>query len=299
MNSPFETPPPDALSVNAERPLSINYKSNKTPQAYANKATQEAIPAFVANGALGFSYYDKEGATRHPLQDFTFVLLEVYAGIAGYDDKNKISYWSSRAKDTRKDPITVWASTNKANPILSGLYEKGGFIGKYQLPAGAGYRKFVQAYCIELDRLVEIELTASSERGMQKAVALSMRSDNWKKVYVQGLPDNDHLWGFKLTGYARETKEGDEYQGHGELYFSPVFHAGILSPVNQKEMHAKCSAMQDQVRSNYAANRAKYDGPVAEQAPISEPSATPYQPAAAPPATTAPASVPYPDDLPF
>jgi hypothetical protein len=133
---------------------------------------------------------------------------------------------------------------------------------KEQLPKAANYAKFVKAYCVQLDRVIELKLIASSERGMQKAIAAAEastgRKSNWEKVFILSLPDNDHLWGFHLTGYARETKEGEDYAGRGELYISPVFHAGILNPTKQAETWAKCRELQDAERAAHEAYRAKY-----------------------------------------
>ena len=265
MNNYFDAPPEGALQTAHERALSVDYKANKTPEAYAHLAQGDALKEFVKNGALGFSYFDKENNKRIPLPEMTFVILEVYAGVSGYDGDNRISYWSNRAKDTRKEPLTVFAS-NHNGPICSGLYQS----FKEQLPKSANYAKFVKAYCVQLDRVIELKLTASSERGMQKAIAAAEastgRMSNWEKVFILSLPDNDHLWGFHLTGYSRETKEGEDYAGRGELYISPVFHAGTVNPVKQPDLHAKCVQLQNAERASHEAYKAKYahaDAPVA------------------------------------
>lgn len=257
MNEFFDAPPEGALQTPHERALSIEYKANKTPEAYAHLAQGAALADYVKNGALGFSYFDKEANKRVPLPELTFVVMEAYAGVAGFDGENRISYWSNRAKDTRKEPLAVFAS-NHSGPICSGLYQ----TIKEQLPKAANYTKFVKAYCVQLDRVIELKLTASAERGMQKAIAAAEltagRRRKWESVFVLSLPDNDHLWGFHLTGYARETKEGEDYTGKGELYLAPVFHAGILNPVKQKDMWQKCRELQDSERAAHEAYRAKY-----------------------------------------
>ena len=261
MNDIFDAPPAGALQTAHERALSIDYKANKTPEAYAHLAQGDALKEFVKNGALGFSYFDKENNKRIPLPEMTFIILEVYAGVSGYDGDNRISYWSNRAKDTRKEALTVFAS-NHNGPILSGIYQQD---IKGKLPDAASYTKFVRAYSTQLDRIIELKLTASSERGMQKAIAAAEastgRKSNWEQVCRLSLPDNDHLWGFHLTGYARETKSGEDYAGRGELYISPVFHAGILNPTKQAEMWSKCRELQEAERAAHEAYKTRYQQP--------------------------------------
>lgn len=309
MNEFFDAPPEGALQTPHERALSIEYKANKTPEAYAHLAQGAALADYVKNGALGFSYFDKEANKRRSISELTFVVLEAYAGVAGFDGENRISYWSNRAKDTRKEPLTVFAS-NHTGPICSGLYQ----TIKDQLPKAANYTKFVKAYCVQLDRVIELKLTASAERGMQKAIAAAEltagRKRKWESVFVLSLPDNDHLWGFHLTGYARETKEGEDYAGKGELYLAPVFHAGILNPVKQAATWQKCRELQDAERASHEAYRAKYqqaETVTATDAPQAEykaaPANDPNFPSNAPPINTyVTANHEQPDellDLPF
>ena len=98
------------------------------------------------------------------------------------------------------------------------------------------------------------------------AVAATGAAKSWEKVFILGIADNDHFWGFHLTGYNRETKDGEAYAGKGELYFSPVFHAGTVNPVKQPDLHAKCVQLQNAERASHEAYKAKYahaDVPVA------------------------------------
>lgn len=259
MNHIFDVPPEGALQTTSpERALKIEYRAMKTPQAFADKATPQAFADYLKNGSLGFQYYDKEVKQRVILPEFTFVLLETYAGIEGYNDVDGTTYWSNRAKDTRKESLTVFAS-NHQGPICGGLYQQ----IKADLPPAAKYTKYARAYCAQLDKVVEIKLTASVERGMQKGIEAAEHKagrtkSKWENVFVLGLPDNDHLWGFHLTGYNRETKEGQDYAGKGELYIAPVFHAGVLNPTKQPELWNKCREYQESERAAHEQYRARY-----------------------------------------
>jgi hypothetical protein len=280
MNNPFDAPPEGALAQHNERAISVQYKANKTPENYAETATDAALPTFVANGALGFQYYDKEQKKKVPIPEFTFVVLDIYVGVSGYHEASRISYWSNRVTDSRTEPITVFQSGTQG-PIFSGIYQVDIKPRLAEFP-GASYTKFVKAYCVQLDKVVEIELTVSAERGMQKGIAKAeiaagrLKFD-WQKAYILSLAANDHLWGFHLIGYQRETKQGDPYAGKGELYFSPDFHCGIVNPVKQPALYAKCSELQDRERAAHEAYKARYSAPaqVVEQVPRTEPMPAP------------------------
>lgn len=304
-NNPFDAPPEGALAQPSERAISVKYKANKTPQNYAHMTDGQPLDTHVQNGALGFQYYDKEAKKSVPLPEFTFVVLDVYAGISGYNPDTKISYWSNRVTDTRTDELVVYQS-GVQGPIAKGIYQN----IKSQIPDGAGYTKFVKAYCVQLDKVIEIELTASAERGMQKGIAKAeiaagRTKFDWQKAFIIGLASNDHLWGFHLIGYQRETKQGDPYAGQGELYFSPDFHCGIVNPVKQPDLHAKCSALQDEERAAHEAYKARLNaGSPATATDTTTANDTPIVPVPAPAATKSTENLPTAemdttDDLPF
>jgi len=265
MTNYFDAPPEGALAVTFERPLSVEYRACKIAEVTAKYATDAELPGYVDECKLGFQFYDKDLKTKIPLSEFTFVILATYSGVSGYDAESKTDYWSNRVQNSRNEEMIVYRSGDKA-PFAKGFYGKGGYVGAAKLPAAAHYTKFVRAYCIQLDRVIEIALNASAERGMQKAVAATGAAKSWEKVFILGIADNDHFWGFHLTGYNRETKDGETYAGKGELYFSPVFHAGNVNPVKQPDLHAKCVQLQNAERASHEAYKAKYahaDAPVA------------------------------------
>lgn len=309
MQNPFDAPPEGAVANPIERPLAVEYKTNKTPAAYADKATPGAIPSFVQNLALGFMYYDKEQGKRVSLPELTFVVLEVYAGISGYDETSGTSYWSNRAKDTRTDELLVYAAAG--SPILRGLYAD----IKPSLPTAAKYTKFVRAYCVQTGSVIEIKLNASAERGMQKGIeaaehAAGRPKFKWESVFILDLAQNDHLWGFHLNGYRKTTKEGADYAGNGEVYFEPVFHAGLVSPDGKnRELWEKCRALQEEQRTahelykqrNAAKATAEAAAPVAtvQAAAATHTPQAPYTPASGPINTNVTANHGTDDDLPF
>ena len=290
--NPFDAPPAGATPLSGyDRPLSIEYRSGKIPQGLAGATTSEWMQTEKAEGRLGLVYYDKEQEVRRTLPAMTFILLEVYAGVSGYDKENKIKYWSNRVKDTRFEPMRIYCSASKG-PIAVGLYA----ALKNTMPADAKpyakYHKFAVAYCRELDKVVEIEMSAQFEFAMQKGIAradaATGRKTNWEKVFTLGLCDNDHIWGFYWSGeFTRAGAKGEDYDGKGDLYFQPVVAAGLVTPTKYPDIHAKCVDLQMQERERYKAFKAK---DAAEQA---------AQAAPAPQQEAAPAPPDLNDDLPF
>lgn len=266
MNDFLDAPPEGAVPTASESALRVQYKAHKTPKAYAAMANETTISEAILEGHLGFLYYSKEEKRNVPIPDFTFIVLEVYAGISGFNEKTKTSYWSNRVLNSATEEMIVFESGPQK--ITSGLYQ----TIKPSLPEGANYAKFVKAYCIQLDRVVEIQLTKSSERGMQKAVSAAEsaagRNTDWKKVFILGLARNDHFWGFHLKGYLKETREGEVYAGEGELYFAPDFRAGIVNPVKSPDLYAKCVSLQNAERAAHERYKEKYRS---EQEPTSAP----------------------------
>lgn len=305
MENFFEAPPEGTLQIGYERPLKIEYKSMKIPDTFAKDVNGEKLAEFATSGKVGFSYYVKETGETVSMSAFSFVILEGYAGVSGRDFDQKISYWSNRVKDSRHEEMVVFAS-NHEGIMFCGKYGKGGFIGSEKLPNSATYTKFIRAYCLEMDKVVEIELTAAAERGMQKAVAEAdaangKKKADWQKVFVLSLADNDHLWGFALNGYTRDDKEGNEYAGKGDLYFAPAFRCGIVNPAKQPALDEKCYVLRQAELKSHRDYQAKYATAV-----TTEPTPTPeMKPAIYPaPAYTsrqepAPQPVTVTDDLPF
>lgn len=257
MNNIFDAPPEGALVTNHERPLSVEYKSGKIPHDFAKSITPEWIADKAAAAEIGFYYYNSEAKQNVPISDLTFIVLEVYSGASGWDNENKTAYWSNRVRDTRSEDLRIMGSGSKS-PLAVGRWT----AIKASLPDAVKYSKFVIAYCLQMDKVMEIKLSAAAERGLQKAVAAAEmsvgRSTDWHKVFTLALAQSDHFWGFHLKGYFRSDKEGNEHAGKTDLYLEPTFYAGVLSPVNQAELHEKCCRLQQQERDRHEEYRKRY-----------------------------------------
>lgn len=253
-----------------DRAPGVEYKNTKGISAdFAKEVNAAWIKEKFGEGRFGFGYYDKEQSKNIPLPELTFVVLDVYAGVSGYNDGNGERIWSNRAKDTRTDTLVVFSNLSNGQ-IAKGLYRE----IKSELPKGAKYTKFVKAYCIQLEKVVEIKLSGMVEKAMQKAVALTESKEEkrkrWDKVFILGLADNDHLWGFHLKGHTTVDIKGNEYKNEGDLFFSPVFHCGVVNPDKQPDLHKICVEAQNAERVLHEQYKAKYAAQVVEEAPPSE-----------------------------
>ena len=254
----FLTPPPeDAVeTIQTVKYIDVDYSAMKTPATYAKAVTPELMQDAQLNCKLGFHYYDKEIKKKMPLQPFTFFVLEVYSGLTGAEmdaGSNEFNnFWSNRVRDTRAQPYTLYVNGSKTefSGLWSDIYDK--VVAKYK---GVRNARCLIAYCLELDALVEIPLTATAERGVKKAIANSQKAKkiDWKKVSLYNLAENDHIWGFRLKGFEKENEKGEAYAGTGDLFFAPDFDCGILQPIGDAAgLHAKCVEFQSEIRAIYA-----------------------------------------------
>lgn len=248
----FLTAPPEGAldTAELEHLQQVNYKSGKTPEKYVQNAT-ESLNDDVLAGRVGFYIYDREDRQQKTIINPAFVIVGTYAGIDGFDGETR--YWSNRVKDTRYDEMRVFSSVyfswngdkKTYKPIAEGRYE----TLKGKLPQGAKFTIFLVAMLVPSGEVVEIKTTASVTRGLENA----LKDTGQKRTFLLGLSDNDHIWGFRQTGFAPITKEGEPYAGKGEMFWSPVFQAGIVSPDKSADLHTKACQAQEAEQRRHAA----------------------------------------------
>ena len=108
----FDAPPEGATGSgfgSFERPVTVNYKSGKTPKEYVQLAADN-LEKHIAEGVVGFYTYNGKDNPKTLYPKFSFVLLAAYAGISGKD--GDVAYWSNRSTDTRVEPLSVFASNS-------------------------------------------------------------------------------------------------------------------------------------------------------------------------------------------
>lgn len=303
--NPFDVPPEGAIPAQAIEFLRVEYAALKTPEAYANQANSAVLSENEAKGKLGFSYWDKEAAARVAINPFTFVVLEVYSIISGSVQEANgdwTQFYSNRIKDSRTEEFLVW--NGGRDPIAKGIYSN----IKNSLPKGAGFHVNLIAWCVELGRLIEIKTTAGVSRQIQRAIseaeARAGRKRNPERISLFGLADTELFWGFQFKAYLKQDKDGNEYNGKGELYFAPEFYAGTIqanSGTQYAALYAICKEQRDAIRAAYEdrkkrfANKPDQEVKQEEQIPIQDGNLFPTE---EPEAPSQWAGTGY-DDLPF
>ena len=119
-----------------------------------------------------------------------------------------------------------------------------------------------------------------------------------------GLADTELFWGFQFKAYLKQDKDGNEYNGKGELYFAPEFYAGTIqanSGTQYAALYAICKEQRDAIRAAYEdrkkrfANKPDQEVKQEEQIPIQDGNLFPTE---EPEAPSQWAGTGY-DDLPF
>jgi hypothetical protein len=259
MNEFFTAPPEGAeIPTQSEKMLFLNvdWKSQKVAQSWVSALNETIFNEWSANGKIGFTYYDSEEKKSVTIPRFSFVVIDLVAACDGTEwgpDKKPVArYRSNRVFDTRTQRIAVWLQgSQNRTPVVSGLYKD----IKTQLPEGVGYKKYIVAYCIELDALVEIDASKIFETALKRCLAAldneKGKKTKWEQISIYNLAQNDHLWGFSFAGYDRQDANQNPYAGVGELYFAPKIRGGIVDPSNPnaKELHEKVADLQTRFRA--------------------------------------------------
>jgi len=250
----------DSVDIQAEYPLQVSYKALKTDSTFTSMVDETFIKTAQANGKLGFVYYDKEEKRNFPLETLTLAVIEVYSGIEG-NDKNGddfVRIYSNRVKNTQKESLNVYRS-DRTDAYAKGLY------ADIKPSLGQGkFRIFLQAYCVELDRHIELSLGSYLQQGIQEGIAKSLTANGHRttarSVNLFSLADGDTIRGLRFTGkFTKVDEKGKPYDGVGAMYMVPEFEAGLIHPVGpQAELHRKAVALQTQIRGAYEAKKAKY-----------------------------------------
>lgn len=277
MENYFDAPPEGAIPTQTSKMQmrAVQWRPHKTPKDFAASAGGDLFQSWVNDGKVGFTTYDKEEKRTFTMSRFSFVVLDMVAGcdgtVWGADNRPVDRYYSNRVFDTRTQRLAVWREGQSGQPAFSGLYRD----IKAQLPQGVGYSKYIVAYCIELDCMVELEVRVQVENAIKKCLA-AIDNEKGKRTKPEqvnnyNIAANDHLWGFSFAGYEKVDKDGNEYKGQGDLFFAPKFKAGILNPNKPEaaELHGKCAALQTEYREylREKINRAaKYNEPAQEPA---------------------------------
>lgn len=263
----FDAPPEGAVVESAAKMqfLTLAYKPMKTPENFAASVTAQLIAEARSKGRFGFSYYDREEKAVKPLENLSFVALGVVMAVSGVEKTasgDYVNWFGSRVMDTRTDSMAVWNGGEK--PAFTGLYSE----IKPHLPKGISATPYIVAYCLGLDRLIELPASSFVGREIQRGIAaadakVSGKMRDYNRISIFALGSDDYLWGFSHApnAFGRQTADGEPYAGKGDMYFAPQFNCGIVQAPKSPELHAKCSELQDEFRA-YMNKRKEYQASV-------------------------------------
>lgn len=235
----------------AEAPWSakIEYKSGKTPEAFADAATPQQVKA-------GFSSYDKDAKARSSKERFAITVIAMAYGAGGYVPVGNEyeDYTSNLVLDSRTQELRVvkfvpgngkWESV----VIAKGLYS----IIKPSLPNGVGFEKYAVCFLHGEQKCVLLKITASLESAMVAAIAAASGIAPGK-ISLFSIADGPKKWAFKFNGqFAKKTKEGHAWAGKGDMFFHPVLEAGVVNPENFPVFSVVSNDLAGYVQSTQAA----------------------------------------------
>lgn len=243
MNDFFETPTAeDAPKGSASYPWTkfVEYKSGKTPQGFANAATPDQVNA-------GFSYYDKEKAETVHISKMAASIIAVLSGVQGTvpDGTRYLNYYSNLVQDTRTQMIDVRLGYGENSVVIaSGIYNE----FKVTLPQGVGYSKYAILYLHDTQDCVAVRLTAGLETALQEAIAAETKQKPNRVNLFDIFQITGRFWAFRFSGvFAKRTKDGEEWAGHGDMFFYPELKAGIVTADNFPDLLTLQAAVESYV----------------------------------------------------
>lgn len=224
MDFQFEKPTAEDAPKTIGKPwtLKLEYRSGKTPEAYADQATPEKAKA-------GFTYYRPETAEKGYMPPFKCALLGVYSGVSGAvpNGTRFDNYWSNFVKDTRTDTIRVQlGSGDNSVTIAEGIYRD----FKHTLPTGVSYTKFAVVYVFATQEVATLELSASLETALKEAIAEQIGKKAQQINLFNLFELVNRFWGFGFSGgFTMRQKDGIQWVGKGDMFYYPELTAGIVT----------------------------------------------------------------------
>lgn len=237
----FEQPTHAPVSSGNSRPWNfrLEYKSGKTPEGFASAALPEQVSA-------GFSYYDKEAGQTSRKESFTFFVVACLSGISGVtkDGDRYNNYYSTLVYDTRTQPMSVWMQGIE-RPIETGFYSE----LKPKMPQGVRFTQVLICYDMDSKQLIALNLTVGLAMQIQRAIGLACNTPA-NKISLFSLCDmSTEFWGLRFEGkFEKRTKEGDAWNGKGEMFFMPELRAGVVSLAKNPQLIEELNGHADAVK---------------------------------------------------
>jgi hypothetical protein len=173
-----------------------------------------------------FKYYDKEKKENVFIElPFTFIPLDILSTCKGYNDQEKVGYYSNEVRSTKKEPFTV---RTKNGIVMTGLYEQ---VKEKLAPKGLKYVQSVYVAIKEGKGLViaNLQLTGS-------ALGPFINFCDGKKVTEIGV----------VVKSANPMKKG------ATKYFEPIYEVMPVSEATNKVAAELDTELQEYLTAYFA-----------------------------------------------
>lgn len=202
----------------------VDYRPGKIPQQFAKKFDP------LTDEKIGFSYWDKEAAQKMKLGNWTGWFLGLFSQVGGAVQQGStwVNYNTNLVADTRTDVMSLRAQGG--SELVRGTYQEvKAWINNHPELAGIKYQKILIAYVDELQCVCAFQLSQKFEAGLRAAVAAASNTVPSKiNLFNLGALTSE-TWGFNFNSEFKPVdREGEPYEGKGELSFMPALSAGVI-----------------------------------------------------------------------
>lgn len=202
----------------------VDYRPGKIPQQFAKKFDP------LTDEKIGFSYWDKEAAQKVKLQSWTGWFLGLFSQVGGAVQQGStwVNYNTNLVADTRTDVMSLRAQGG--SELVRGTYQEvKAWINNHPELAGIKYQKIMIVYVDELQCVCAFQLSQKFEAGLRAAVAAASNTVPSKiNLFNLGALTSE-TWGFNFNSEFKPVdREGEPYEGKGELSFMPALSAGVI-----------------------------------------------------------------------
>jgi hypothetical protein len=186
-----------------------------------------------------FKYYDKEKKENVFIElPFTFIPLDILSTCKGYNDQEKVGYYSNEVRSTKKEPFTV---RTKNGIVMTGLYEQ---VKEKLAPKGL---KYVQSVYV-----------AIKEEGKGLVIANLQLTGSALGPFI------NFCDGKKVTEIGVTVKSANPMKKGATKYFEPVYEVMPVSEATNKVASELDAELQEYLTAYFA----KTSTPVSEYADV-------------------------------
>jgi len=186
-----------------------------------------------------FKYYDKEKKENVFIElPFTFIPLDILSTCKGYNDQEKVGYYSNEVRSTKKETFTV---RTKNGIVMTGLYEQ---VKEKLAPKGL---KYVQSVYV-----------AIKDQGKGLVIANLQLTGSALGPFI------NFCDGKKITEIGVTVKSANPMKKGATKYFEPVYE---VMPVSE-DTNKVASELDAELQEYLTAYFAKTSTPVSEYADV-------------------------------